>query len=217
MNLNNAIARAQRLMLDENWNRQVEIGASAQRGKSMNGGGGGDLSALEAQVFGYSSTPTDSTYEKIAIPEESYMQRQSSMPSGFNDVQILQESRGFDKNKSQLPKEVISSFEKTPGMTIVETGMQQVPASYFGNANTQAINEKILQSKTNVPSPSSGIDYKYIKYLIDESIKEHLSPSLNENVGIKGLRIANGNIIQFLDSKGNLYEGKLVLKKKAGQ
>lgn len=211
MNLNNAIARAQRLMLNEDWNRQVELGAAAQRGKSINGGGGNDLSAFEAQAFGYSSSPTDNTYEKNSIPQEAYNRK--STPVGYENVQIIQETKRVDKSKSKMPKEVLESFEKVPSMTQVDTGgYQQVPASYF-----EGIPKTITEQSQQTTVPSMGIDYKYIKYLIDESIKEHLSSTLNESVGIKGLRISNGNIIQFLDSKGNLYEGKLTLKKKATQ
>ena len=45
-----------------------------------------------------------------------------------------------------------------------------------------------------------------------------MKTNLNESVGMNGMRgmcIGEGNVIQFLDKKGNVYEGKLVLKKRA--
>ena len=40
--------------------------------------------------------------------------------------------------------------------------------------------------------------------------------TVNESIGtLKGMKMCGGNKIQFMDSKGNVYEGILTLKKKA--
>jgi hypothetical protein len=70
------------------------------------------------------------------------------------------------------------------------------------------------QQQTNV---GNGIDYNYIKYMIEEGIKNALiKQPINENTSnnLIGLKIAEGNKIQFMDNKGNIYEGVLKLKKK---
>ena len=79
------------------------------------------------------------------------------------------------------------------------------------------LNERYQQQ----PMPNVGIDYSLIKTIIDESvrntIKEYMGNTLNENTEprLMGMRIGNGNKIQMIDTKGNLYEGVLKLKKKA--
>jgi hypothetical protein len=53
--------------------------------------------------------------------------------------------------------------------------------------------------------------------MIEEAVKNALSQNkLNESVNnnILGMKMCEGNKIQFMDSKGNIYEGVLKLKKK---
>jgi hypothetical protein len=106
---------------------------------------------------------------------------------------------------------VLDSFIDKPPMTgdgcqyqLNETYTQ--PQQYTQTQN--------YQQQTNV---GNGIDYNYIKYMIEEGIKNALSKQpINENAtnNLIGLKMAEGNKIQFMDSKGNIYEGVLKLKKK---
>ena len=61
------------------------------------------------------------------------------------------------------------------------------------------------QAPMNTGAP---IDYNYLKWIIMECLKEHSSNNvMNESVGsVAGLKMMPGNKIQFMDSKGNIYE-----------
>lgn len=72
------------------------------------------------------------------------------------------------------------------------------------------------QQQYTAPQQHGGIDYSIIKAIVNECIKENLKESLNEST-VRGFKVANGNKIQFVDTKGNLYEGTLTLKKKASK
>ena len=217
-NINNVIARAQRMMLDENWNHQVEAAAAVQA-KGMNGGGrGNDLAMLEQAAFGttYSGAPT----RNVQQINPNYMQ-QTSIPPYMRDdgkpIQILQETQAapIDKSKSRIPKAIIESFQKTPAMSGDIDSPLQAPFII----PEQAVQMPMASPQVPVSPVGGVIDYNYIKYLIDESIKANLK-QINEGAtlpNIRGMKIGNDSVIQFLDTKGNLYEGKLVLKKKANK
>lgn len=68
----------------------------------------------------------------------------------------------------------------------------------------------------NLNTNNNGIDYSLIKTIVNESIRENLKEIrkgiLAEGTTLKGIKIAKGNKIQLVDSKGNLYEGVLKLK-----
>lgn len=214
MNINNVIARAQRLMLDENFQRDVERAASAQRGSGMNNRGGNDLADLDAAIFGVSSQPQGTDiYQKNPIREGNYNARPAQNYEGVQIVQEVREKR--DPRKSGLPAAVIESFEKVPYQGDA-FDYNSAAASVLDNMPKQVINEQQYQQPVNYGN--GMINYDTIKYIVNEAVKEALKGRLNESIGgnsFKGMRIAEGNIIQFLDNKGNVYEGKLTLKKRA--
>ena len=214
MNIDNAIARAQRLMLDENWNRQVEVGAAAQAGRKIRGGGN-DLAALEAQAFGYSSAPQ---VDYAPITEETLMSAARRARGGaYNDggkpIQILQEQyQAPTPQNSKLPKSVLESFAQTPPLS-GDDPYSTPPPSYYGAPQYQQPQQQYQQPQY---SNIGGVDYGLIKRLVNEAIQESRG-LLTEGVGtnMKGMRITDGSVIQFIDTKGNLYEGTLKLKKRA--
>ena len=221
-NLNNIIARSQRLMLDENWNRQVEMGAAAQRAGSLSGKGGGtnDLAALEAMAFG--SAPSTPTPSYTPIPENFRAPRNPMITDDGKPIQILHEERAPERTNSKIPKAILESYKKTPSPTADSMGMMSPPASYYQPQTTaprQPIVEQQYVPQQYVPQPQGGgIDYGYIKYMIEEAVNNCLRGQLNEGLNLselKGMRIGPGSVIQLLDTKGNLYEGKLTLKKRA--
>lgn len=226
MNIDNVLAQAQRLMLDENWNRQVEMGAAAQRAGSINGsnnGGSNDLAALEAMAFGSSPAVNETNYY-TPIPENAKMAAGNSMIRN-DGIEILRETRTpKTAQNSKLPKSILESFAKQPPLSGDDIS---VPISYY-QSQPQVINEQSVVKQTTTvpqqmpayssPAPSPQIDYQYIKHLIDESIKEHMKCQINESANLnnfKAMRLGEGNVIQFIDSRGNLYEGVLKLKKKS--
>lgn len=200
MDINNILAKAQKLMLDENFNTKVD-GYSKQIKKGGNFQGN-DLTALEQSVFGYNNTTSNSNLqEKISVP----LQTQNN-----EGIQFLSESNEASTLiNSKLPKKILESFAKTPPIT-TETPYPSV----LDGIKLQ----EVQQSPQNYnQQQSSCIDYNALKFIINECIKDNFK-TLNENTStstLKGLKISNGGIIQFVDTKGNLYEGKLVLKRKA--
>lgn len=218
--LNNIIARSQRLMLDENWNRQVEMGAAAQRAGSLNGrkSGTNDLAALEAMAFGTPAPSVGVTYNPI--PENFTMPKTHTTDDG-KPIQILQEQHTpVDRSNSKIPKAIFESFQKTPSMTADGLGMLTPPASYFTPQQQQVTEQRYTQPQAQyTPQPSAGgIDYGYIKYMIEEAVSSAMRTRLDESMNLaemKGMRIGPGSVIQLLDKNGNLYEGKLTLKKRA--
>ena len=216
MNLNNVIARAQRMMLDENFQRDVERAARAQRGSGMRGNGGNDLADLDAAIFGVSSAPQGTDiYQKVPIQEAQQYRTQNN--GGYDGIQIVQEVREQRNPNSKVPSIIRESFEKVPfqgdafdisGGALSGLMLEQTPK--------QAPRQQQVQQQ--MPQNYGGINADLLKYIVTEAVKDVLKGQLNESVGgsnMKGFRIAPGNMIQFIDTNGNLYEGKLTLKKRA--
>jgi len=222
MNIGNALAKAQRLMLDENWNRQVEIGAAAHKGKSINGGGGNDLAALEAQAFGHSMSAQQPSYSPVT--EHTLMEAQRRSRPGINDgtpIQMLQEQyQTPNPQNSRLPQSVLKSFAEMPPLS-GDDGYSEVPQSYFESLSLQQPRQQYApQPQYQQPMQYGnvgGVDYGLIKRLVAEALQESRGLLTEGAAGpnIRGMRITDGSVIQFIDMKGNLYEGTLKLKKKA--
>ena len=127
--MNNVLAKAQRMILDENFNRDVERAASIQRGSK---GGSDDFSAMEDALFGVSSGPSLAGYEKVAIPEDV----RYSNNTDYSGVQLLRETPEQPRNmaNSKLPKAIVESFSKVPSPiedayspATIETALQMAP------------------------------------------------------------------------------------------
>lgn len=61
-----------------------------------------------------------------------------------------------------------------------------------------------------------GIDYNYIKMIVNECVQENLKQIKEEIIkesALKTIRIAGENKIQLIDNKNNLYESRLEFKK----
>lgn len=214
MNIDNALARAQKLMLDPNFNNLVESKVAARRGRKLPGASN-DLSDLEAQAFGHSvnnnsfSAPVNNGgYVPQYNPQYQATPQYAAM--GQPPIQMLQETRQMpNQQNSQLPKNILESFAETPPLS--GDDMTSIPQSYFGNTTPQ--------QPQYAPQPqfAGGIDYNIIKQMVKEAIAESGKGILNENAGstFRGMRIAEGSVIQFIDNKGNLFEGTLKLKKRA--
>lgn len=113
------------------------------------------------------------------------------------------------QNTSSLPEAIRRSFDMTPPITYENTPNNIVTENIIPNNN-------ILRQQV---SAVGMVDYSLIKSLIDESISRHLSEIkdkiINESAnGLRAFKFSDGNKVQFLDNKGNLYEGELKLKKK---
>jgi hypothetical protein len=212
MNLNNILAKAQQMMLSEEWNRDVERAAKAQRGGKSDGD---DFSAMEDAIFGVSSGP--SGYDKNPIPESVNYRKPSS--DGVQMIQPSAEKRTGANSK--IPKAILESFKKTPSpveaFNVPTSAVEQAMNGLAKMTNEQA---QVQPRQQYQPQQGGQIDYNYLKYIINECVKENMKGALNESAqggNLVGMKISAGNKFQFLDSKGNLYEAHLTLKKKAAK
>ena len=188
----NVLAKAQSLMLDEGFNAKVEASARAFRGSGVGGGGGissAEMAMFERQAFGGQSS------------NEKHVQ--------------LSETVDYESNLSKLPDAIRESFTKLP---------PQSDKTVISEAAEALSKNVVREEKIHAPSmtpQTGGVDYSLIKLIVKECVKESLAEikggMLTESSSplFRGMRIADGNKFQFIDSKGNLYEGVLKLKKKA--
>ena len=148
------------------------------------------------KVEQFSHSKNKASGKKNSVNEFNHLERQA-----FGD--LIEEATApttageilFKGDKSSLPESIKEAL-----------GQRNIPVTQPMNTNTYM-------------SSNNGIDYSLIKSLIDESIQRHLSSIkdelLNESKNtLKAFKFSNGNTVQFLDNKGNLYEAVLRLKKK---
>ena len=67
-----------------------------------------------------------------------------------------------------------------------------------------------------IPTGTVGVDYTIIKAIVEECIKrniEEIKASILQESSLKRVRLGEGNKIQLVDNKGNLYESTLEYKK----
>lgn len=192
----NALAKAQSLMLDEGFNARVEASARSYRGGGNSGGNlsSSELAMFERQAFGSSSVDK-------------------------KPITLIESSDNQQPNFDKLPDAIRESFMKLPPQTGEENDNTTLGVA------TRALKRNVMTEQTT-PQPmympsQGGIDYSLIKMIVNECVKNSLaemkSSLLTESAAptMRGFQIKDGNKIQFLDTKGNLYEGVLRLKKRA--
>lgn len=193
MNLDEALARAQVLMSDE-YQQKIDAMAPSAR-KKVGTQKTAQENLWEQQAFGFSNdTPSVAEQSQYNIPQ----------------VQSTNSIEGVDK----LPEFLRESFKQTPvngGYNNYMYSEGPVPLP-IGQSKPQ-----VMPQAQAAPVMGGGIDYNYIKYLMETVIKEN--KMVNETAGpsFRGMRLVEGNKFQFIDSKGNVYEGVLTLKKRAAK
>lgn len=123
--------------------------------------------------------------------------------AGFSSgKQAIYEQTSVQPKKNGIPQEIQESFKKMPSPS-AGLSVMTPPASYYGTQQAQP-------TYTQMPQ-SNGVDYTIIKAIVNECLRENMKSMLNENVNgtLSGLKMVGGNRIQFIDSKGNIYEGVL--------
>ena len=206
-NFEDVLSRAQDMMFSRQFNEKVDNIARRQKGK-------GDLRMLEEQAFGGS------------MGSEQHSKKQIGPKAVGEGVDYS----NIDASKTKLPAAILESFKDNPPI--------EVDQSMVSNEDLDTITENLRKKRGNIMEmmgiqdggntsgteyTPSGVDYGIIKAIVDECIKRNLAEGsglLTESAAngmpmFKGMRICEGNRIQMLDSKGNLYEGVLKLKKRA--
>jgi hypothetical protein len=141
-------------------------------------------------------------------------------------------------SSSKLPRAILESMSNNPidapaseynaGSSILDTlGYTPPPAP-----KRQPVNETYMyeqqytapqpqyyppQQPQYVPQPQMmGIDYNYIKAIVNECIQanmQQIKEELLKESALKMVRLSGGNKIQLIDNKNNLYESQLEFKK----
>ena len=196
--LDSIIGNAQKLMLSEEFNAKVEAHSGrAGAVPSVN------MTDFERQAFGESSYGAAQPQYTAPRPEPI---PQPNVPKS-----------------RKLPQAIVESFQKQPALT----GVENDPSALGQISRKYALNE---EQKNMLPMQTYGthagggsVDYSIIKAIFNDCLNEKLDSLkkaiLNESVGndgymLRGIKIGDGNKIQMLDTKGNLYEAVLKLKKR---
>lgn len=202
--LNESLSRAQKLINSEEFNNKVNKKAiSAQNNADF----------LTEDEIQYESYAPEVKQKKLTAPAISKM-----------STNVLK--------SSNLPKEILEDIMKNP-MDMSEDNSVSILDSFLDipERKNRVVEQKTIQREHIQPTttlnnttqplyvPQQTVDYGVIRALIDESIKRNLteikSAILTEGAQnvVKMMRVSGGNKIQVVDSKGNLYEGTLSLKK----
>ena len=205
MELNEALTRAASLMSPEG-QRRIEASQRANRGNFTN--------------------------------EGDYIQPSAS--HGMRGTRPQANSRPANNNGPKLPKAIMESLNNNPidapaseynaGTSILDTLGYPAPAPA---PQRQPVNETYMyeqqytapqpqyyppQQPQYAPQPQmmGGVDYNYIKAIVNECIQANMQKIkeelLNESA-LKMVRLSGGNKIQLIDNKNNLYESQLEFKK----
>lgn len=139
---------------------------------------------------------------------------------------------------SKLPKAILESMsnnpidapasEYNPGTSILDTlgytpqpvpKRQPVNETYMYEQQYTAPQPQYYppQQPQYAPQPQiMGVDYNYIKAIVNECIKanmQQIKEELLKESALKMVRLSGGNKIQLIDNKNNLYESQLEFKK----
>lgn len=225
MNIEKSIAAAQRMMLDKSFWEDVDKGASM-----MPESQGKHVTSRETRMFEHEDFNDVHLIDERAINQRQMEQNLSKPGSHLPDAirESFQRQAPISGEEYQYMADIPTSFlDNLGGLGLNQIQQQQVsqhrqqPQQQKRNINETRQIQQPMQQQYQQSSNVGGIDYNYIKYLINESITEALKRQpLNEGNNLTnclGMRMLPGNKFQFMDTKGNLYEGVLTLKKRAQQ
>lgn len=201
MELNEALSRAASLMSPEG-QRQIEY-AGRQNRNNYDGDGG------------------------YVQPSSSRGLRETRQPASLN--------RPTQPMTSKLPKAIMESINNNPlddvmseystGGSVLDTlgytpksqrapiQEQYVPETY--SAPAQPYYQPVQQPQY-MQQPMVGIDYNYIRAIVNECVQANIQQIKDEILKestLKTIRIGGENKIQLIDNKNNLYESRLEFKK----
>lgn len=164
------------------------------------------------------------SHSRDRILDENYNRLLDKKASAFSGVEYKEPAKKITEEvDSNTANNIRESFSKMPPLTVAP-GDPIPDISPIGMALSGS---KLLETKTpNVSyqapvSNTNGVDYTIIKAIVNECIQSNIESlkkvALNESTNMNkfvGMKMGDGNKIQFIDNKGNLYEGVLKFKKK---
>lgn len=123
---------------------------------------------------------------------------------------------------SKLPKAIMESLMNNPIEPSSNVGGSVLDAITYAQPQRQVVTEAqyVPQQQpvyTQVPQYAPlAIDYNYIRSIVNECVQANMQKIkeeiLNES-SLKLVKLSNGNKIQLVDNKNNLYESTLTFKK----
>lgn len=161
------------------------------------------------------------------------------IPSSYQGAgRILNETKNqnFSSSKAEkmgLPKSIVEAMTEdyseggalsNMGRTLTEDTTNSSVLDNFvlpqSSAPKPQINEVRHESprynSQPIPQGNNGVDYTIIKAIVEECIQrniEAIKQSILSESTLKTVKLSNGNKIQLVDNKGNLYESTLTFKK----
>lgn len=176
------IERASQLINSPEFNRLVESKAPYGNKKGLNNGGGAKRGGISGELAAFEA--------QTGLAGTTQSRTQANVLTEGRD---LPDFNTIKESMRQQPTPAMNSFSlQQPQQQIIREQVVQQPAP----------------QPTYVPQ---GIDYNYLKYIINECIKENMATQLNESANLSGIKMLGGNKIQFTTSKGEIYEGTLKL------
>lgn len=161
------------------------------------------------------------------------------IPSNYQGAgRVLNETKNqnFSSSKAEkmgLPKSIVDAMAEDyseggalseMGRTLTEGTTNNSVLDNFVSPQSSApkpqINEVRYESprynSQAIPQGNNGVDYTIIKAIVEECIQrniEAIKQSILSESTLKAVKLSNGNKIQLIDNKGNLYESTLTFKK----
>ena len=162
----------------------------------------------------------------------------TNVPSQYRGAgKLLNENKNTSSNTMSeekaaslgIPMSVFREMEKDYGEGGILSGTPSIMTESSGSVldgvkltPSPRRQEPIVEQRyTSTPQPqiptgTAGVDYTIIKAIVEECIKrniEEIKTSILQESSLKRVRLGEGNKIQLVDNKGNLYESTLEYKK----
>lgn len=197
-----SIIQAAAPLMTEEFNQKVNSKIGKSSGGFNNNGGISNEKEIEAAIFGFSNETysggdyvTEATNTSPVLSEDGINRLPEFMRESFRKNPPMSAGQEFDRVKNEELDRLVAKSAATANLIPEETA---------------PIHRPVAQTV------GYGIDYNYIKYLIEEAVNNALSKAslLNESKSSSNfaLSIGKGSKIRFMDTKGNIYEGELKLK-----
>lgn len=161
----------------------------------------------------------------------------TNIPSQYRGAgKLLNENKNASNTMSEekaasmgIPMSVFREMEKDYGEGGILSGTPSIMTESSGSVldgikltPSPRRQEPVTEQRYNptpqpqIPQGTAGVDYTIIKAIVEECIKrniEEIKKSILQESTLRRVKLANGNKIQLVDNKGNLYESTLEYKK----
>lgn len=146
-----------------------------------------------------------SQYDRMYLnEEESYQPQPQKRPRQTKDIRYNQQTAANSRMDENIKQSMLNHVIDTSPLAnqSVLDGMN-IPDGNRPQQRRQSMNEQ------QYPKQTGNVDYSIIKAIVNECLNEYFSrQSLNESASISTIGLKPG-VIKVVDSKGNVFSGKL--------